>query len=86
MTTWQCVKQCGACCHLDPAERPDLMSTYYQMNWSCILVWWRKDGVLITTTPTENARFIQTASLLSSGTVGFEDMYGIQPDVERFCN
>ena len=24
MATWQCVKQCGACCHLDPAERPDL--------------------------------------------------------------
>lgn len=24
MATWTCVKQCGACCHLDPAERPDL--------------------------------------------------------------
>lgn len=24
MATWRCVKQCGACCHLDPAERPDL--------------------------------------------------------------
>ena len=24
MATWECVKQCGACCHLDPAERPDL--------------------------------------------------------------
>ncbi|MBD2104221.1 YkgJ family cysteine cluster protein [Leptolyngbya sp. FACHB-261] len=24
MPTWQCVKQCGACCHLDPADRPDL--------------------------------------------------------------
>ncbi|MBD0345487.1 MAG: YkgJ family cysteine cluster protein, partial [Coleofasciculus sp. Co-bin14] len=24
MATWHCVKQCGACCHLDPAERPDL--------------------------------------------------------------
>ena len=24
MATWCCVKQCGACCHLDPAERPDL--------------------------------------------------------------
>jgi len=24
MTTWRCVKQCGACCHLDPAERPNL--------------------------------------------------------------
>ncbi len=24
MATWQCVKQCGACCHLEPSERPDL--------------------------------------------------------------
>jgi len=24
MATWRCVKQCGACCHLDPVERPDL--------------------------------------------------------------
>jgi hypothetical protein len=24
MVTWLCVKQCGACCHLDPTERPDL--------------------------------------------------------------
>lgn len=24
MATWRCVKQCGACCHLDPAERPEL--------------------------------------------------------------
>jgi Fe-S-cluster containining protein len=21
---WRCVKQCGACCHLDPQDRPDL--------------------------------------------------------------
>ncbi|MBF2079645.1 MAG: YkgJ family cysteine cluster protein [Synechococcales cyanobacterium T60_A2020_003] len=24
MATWHCVKNCGACCHLDPTERPDL--------------------------------------------------------------
>jgi Fe-S-cluster containining protein len=24
MATWHCVKQCGACCHLDPTDRPDL--------------------------------------------------------------
>ena len=24
MATWRCVKECGACCHLDPAERPEL--------------------------------------------------------------
>jgi hypothetical protein len=27
MATWQCVKNCGACCQLDPSERPEL-STY----------------------------------------------------------
>lgn len=24
MATWLCVKECGACCHLDPSDRPDL--------------------------------------------------------------
>ena len=24
MVTWRCVKQCGACCHLDPQERPGI--------------------------------------------------------------
>ena len=24
MATWQCVKNCGACCQLDPADRPAL--------------------------------------------------------------
>lgn len=24
MATWLCVKHCGACCHLDPGDRPDL--------------------------------------------------------------
>ncbi len=24
MATWRCVKECGACCNLDPADRPDL--------------------------------------------------------------
>ncbi|MEY3828227.1 MAG: hypothetical protein RLZZ148_3055 [Cyanobacteriota bacterium] len=24
MAEWQCIKGCGACCHLDPKERPDL--------------------------------------------------------------
>lgn len=24
METWRCVRQCGACCHLDPGDRPDL--------------------------------------------------------------
>ncbi|ABG51527.1 MAG: YkgJ family cysteine cluster protein [Trichodesmium sp. St16_bin4-tuft] len=24
MVTWRCIKSCGACCYLDPTERPDL--------------------------------------------------------------
>lgn len=24
MATWHCMKHCGACCHLDPSDRPDL--------------------------------------------------------------
>lgn len=24
MALWQCIENCGACCHLDPRDRPDL--------------------------------------------------------------
>ncbi|MEM6517765.1 MAG: YkgJ family cysteine cluster protein [Cyanobacteria bacterium P01_C01_bin.70] len=24
MARWQCIQGCGACCHLDPRDRPDL--------------------------------------------------------------
>ncbi|MGB3612293.1 MAG: YkgJ family cysteine cluster protein [Elainellaceae cyanobacterium] len=24
MATWRCIDHCGACCYLDPSERPDL--------------------------------------------------------------
>ncbi|WP_017302904.1 YkgJ family cysteine cluster protein [Spirulina subsalsa] len=24
MATWHCIEHCGACCHLDPTDRPDL--------------------------------------------------------------
>jgi len=24
MAHWQCIQGCGACCHLDPSDRPDL--------------------------------------------------------------
>jgi len=24
MATWRCVKYCGACCHLEPRDRPEL--------------------------------------------------------------
>ena len=24
MANWRCINNCGACCHLDPADRPDL--------------------------------------------------------------
>ncbi len=26
MAKWRCLKNCGACCHLEPSERPDLES------------------------------------------------------------
>ncbi len=24
MSQWRCIENCGACCHLDPSDRPDL--------------------------------------------------------------
>jgi uncharacterized protein len=82
MATWQCVKQCGACCHLDPAERPGLedyltpdeMEIYLSMvgddGW-CI----NYDGALRECRIYPNRpRFCRVEEDI------FQDMYGIEPE------
>lgn len=44
MATWQCVKQCGACCHLDPADRPDLESYLSEADLALYLSLVGEDG------------------------------------------
>ncbi len=82
MATWQCVKQCGACCNLTPSDRPDLdeyllpeeLELYMSMvgdgGW-CINYDRAKRECRIYA---ERPRFCRVES------EAFQDMYGIEPE------
>lgn len=81
MATWKCVKQCGACCNLDPAERPDLeeylppdeLELYLSMvgegGWCVNYDRTTRECKIYPNRP----RFCRVDSEI------FEDMYGIEP-------
>lgn len=44
MATWRCVKQCGACCHLDTADRPELEEYLSEQELALYLSMVGEDG------------------------------------------
>ena len=44
MATWQCVKHCGACCQLDPSDRPELADYLTEAQLSQYLSMVGEDG------------------------------------------
>ncbi len=44
MATWQCVKHCGACCQLDPSDRPELADYLTEAQLSQYLGMVGEDG------------------------------------------
>jgi uncharacterized protein len=82
MATWQCVKECGACCNLDPAERPDLdqyltpeqLTTYLSMvgedGWCINLDRDRRECKIYDTRPEFCRVRVDT----------FVAMFGIEPE------
>jgi uncharacterized protein len=88
MVKWRCVRQCGACCHLAPEERPDLEECLSPQEVSLYLSlvgedgWCvhfdqktRKCGIYLT-----RPRFCRVAPET------FQDMYGIKPeDLDDFA-
>jgi hypothetical protein len=82
MATWGCVKQCGACCHLDPADRPDLdeyltpdeLQLYLSMvgegGWCVNFDHAARECRIYTDRP----RFCRVQSDV------FEDLYGVEPE------
>jgi uncharacterized protein len=44
MANWCCVQQCGACCHLDPAERPEVQDYLTPEEWAHYLSLVGADG------------------------------------------
>lgn len=82
MATWQCVKQCGACCNLDPADRPDLEDYLGPEELSLYLSMVGEDGWCIhydqttreCTIYADRPRFCRVQADV------FEDLYGIAPE------
>ncbi|AFY86626.1 YkgJ family cysteine cluster protein [Chroococcidiopsis thermalis] len=82
MATWKCVKQCGACCHLDPEERPDIaeyltpeeLSLYLSMvgegGWCINYDRLKRECKIYSNRP----RFCRVEPEI------FLDMYGIEPE------
>ncbi len=82
MATWQCVKNCGACCNLDPAERPDLEEYLTQDELEHYLSMVGEDGWCVNFDKETRAcqiyanrpRFCRVQPDI------FGDMYGIEPE------
>lgn len=82
MATWQCVKHCGACCHLDPADRPDLASYLTPAELTFYLSLVGEDGWCIHFNPltrecriyADRPRFCRVQADV------FHDLYGLKPE------
>lgn len=82
MATWRCVKHCGACCHLDPSDRPELEAYLTPDELQLYMSLVGEDGWCINFDPTEREcriydnrpRFCRVEATV------FHDLYGIAPD------
>jgi Fe-S-cluster containining protein len=82
MATWRCVKQCGACCHLDPADRPDLEDYLSPSELAEYLSLVGPDGWCIHFEPDSREckiyehrpRFCRVEPAV------FQDLFGIEPE------
>lgn len=82
MANWCCVKQCGACCHLDPSDRPDLadylapeeLDLYFSLvgenGWCIHFDHDNRECQIYASRP----RFCRVE------TETFQEMYGIEPE------
>jgi uncharacterized protein len=82
MATWQCVKQCGACCQLDPTDRPDLEQYLTAAELELYLSLVSETGWCIhydqasreCTIYADRPRFCRVEADI------FQDLYGIEPE------
>ncbi|NJL69755.1 MAG: YkgJ family cysteine cluster protein [Microcoleus sp. SM1_3_4] len=82
MATWRCVKNCGACCYLDPTERPDLDEYLTPEELEHYLSLVGEDGWCINFDKetrecgiyADRPRFCRVDAQV------FQDMYGIEPE------
>ncbi|MBW4619715.1 MAG: YkgJ family cysteine cluster protein [Cyanosarcina radialis HA8281-LM2] len=82
MATWRCVQQCGACCHLDPADRPDLDQYLAGEELQLYLSLVGEDGWCINfDRPTRTCKIYPDRPRFCRVQADvFEDLYGIEPE------
>jgi hypothetical protein len=82
MATWQCVKQCGACCNLDPSDRPELEEYLDAEELYLYLSMVGEDGWCINfDRETRECRIYEKRPRFCRVTAEtFEQMYGIEPE------
>ena len=82
MATWRCVKQCGACCNLDPRDRPDLEDYLTPDQLTTYMNMVGPDGWCINFDPIErNCKiYDDRPSFCRVTPETFGPMYGIEPE------
>jgi Fe-S-cluster containining protein len=82
MATWRCVKQCGACCHLDPTERPELDEFLSPEEVEIYLSLVGEDGWCINFdhTKRECKIYDDRPRFCRVQTDVFQELYGIEPE------
>ncbi|MEB3231839.1 MAG: YkgJ family cysteine cluster protein [Leptolyngbyaceae bacterium] len=82
MATWRCVKQCGACCHLDPADRPDLDQYLPPEELALYLSMVGEDGWCVNFNQGDRtcSIYADRPRFCRVQTDTFGEMFGIEPD------
>ncbi|MBE9038550.1 YkgJ family cysteine cluster protein [aff. Roholtiella sp. LEGE 12411] len=82
MSNWQCVKQCGACCNLNPAERPDLDQYLSPAELELYLSMVGEEGwcVNFNRTTRECRIYANRPRFCRVDPEIFQDMYGVEPE------
>lgn len=82
MATWQCVKNCGACCELSPADRPDLDKYLSPADLSLYMSMVSQDGWCIHYNKSQRSCTIydERPSFCRVQADTFGQLYGIEPN------
>lgn len=82
MATWRCVKRCGACCHLDPTDRPGLELYLSPPELETYMSLVGEDGWCINYDATNReCRIYEARPRFCRVELSvFQEMYGIEPE------
>lgn len=82
MAKWCCVKQCGACCYLEPSERPELEEYLSSEELKLYMSLVGQDGWCINydSTSRECRIYPDRPSFCRVRADVFSDLYGIEAD------